>query len=139
MNINPPPLPRARNKRFKKALLWIGILFILVVFLFLIMLLRAKTSLSTSYYFPTQTKVIVPALMTAIDMYEVDNGHFPPSLNALWFRGSETNWNGPYVRSTNSFLDPWTNQFRYQVKGDMYELRSAGADRVFFTKDDISN
>ena len=78
-------------------------------------------------------------LLVGIDTYEVDTGHLPPSLDALLIKGSEINWHGPYVKSKNTFLDPWGNRFRYRIKGDYYELRSAGADGVFFTKDDISN
>jgi len=85
----------------------------------------------------------VQGLGTAIDTYEVDTGHYPPSLDALLVQGVESDWHGPYVRSTNTFLDAWGHAFRYRhvVRGkdDFFELRSAGPDGVFNTEDDISN
>ena len=81
----------------------------------------------------------VQGLGTAIDTYEVDTGHYPPSLDALLVKGAEPGWHGPYVRSTNTFLDAWGHRFRYKVKGDAYVIRSAGPDGVFDTQDDISN
>ena len=138
MNITAPP-PPIRIKRFKKVVLWIGMAFILIMLgLILFMVIRANTK-GSSRNFIGGTRVIEMGLSTAIDTYEIDAGKYPASLDALWLKGSETNWNGPYVRSTNMFFDTWTNQFRYRVTDEGYDLRSAGADGVFFTKDDIKN
>jgi len=83
------------------------------------------------------------SVLIAIDNYEVDTGHFPPSLDALLVKGAEPGCYGPYVRSTNAFLDAWGHAFRYRHvvwgKDDFFELRSAGPDGVFDTQDDISN
>ncbi len=62
------------------------------------------------------------AIGTAIDLYETDNGKLPESLQNLITKGSEPNWNGPYVRKAESLKDPWGNGFpihqeRQQLRG----------------------
>ena len=61
---------------------------------------------------------------TAVDMYEVDTGRFPPNLNALVQNDGSPNWNGPYVRS--AMQDPWGHEFQYVLTGDSYTISSQG-------------
>jgi len=63
-------------------------------------------------------------ICTAVDMYEVDTGRFPPSLNALVQNDGSPNWNGPYLRSTTK--DPWGQEFQYSQTGDGYKISSQG-------------
>src|SRR3990172_4255119 len=45
-------------------------------------------------------------LALAIDLYEVDTGEYPSSLDALLSASSDTtNWKGPYLKKRP--LDPW--------------------------------
>lgn len=86
----------------------------------------------------------ISAIALAIDMYEVDNGVYPASLQNLIQRGSEMNWRGPYLKDKDSKNgqvpnDPWGTQFGYAVKDDSYEIRSAGPDAQMSTADDITN
>ena len=85
------------------------------------------------------TRAKLNQLRVGIDVYEVDMGQYPPSLDSLWSKGAETNWRGPYVKSSDVFVDEWTNRFRYQAREDGYGIRSAGPDRVFDTADDSTN
>ncbi len=78
-------------------------------------------------------------ISTAIDLYEVDNGRYPESLQALITRGSEANWNGPYLREARIPQDPWGNEFRYTRRDNGFEIRSAGPDGQFGSDDDIWN
>ena len=64
-------------------------------------------------------------ICTAIDMYEVDTGRFPPSLNALVASDGAPNWNGPYLRGGMP-VDPWGNQFGYTKQGNVYKVTSPG-------------
>lgn len=75
----------------------------------------------------------------ALDLYEVDNGEYPASLQALLTRTSERNWRGPYLRTDSIPLDPWGGQFRYTPRDGGFELRSAGPSGNFGTDDDITN
>ena len=80
----------------------------------------------------------VGAIGTAIDLYETDNGKLPDSLQSLINKGSEANWNGPYLRKAESLKDPWGNEFQYSKTGDnTYTVASAGPDGSFGTADDV--
>jgi general secretion pathway protein G len=66
----------------------------------------------------------IQSICTAVDMYEVDTGRFPPSLNALVQNDGSANWNGPYIRS--ALTDPWGHDFQYTQTGDGYKISSQG-------------
>ena len=73
----------------------------------------------------------------AINMYEVDNGKYPDSMQNLITKGSEINWNGPYLDKAEIPKDPWGNEFQYSKQGNQYTVASAGPDGSFGTGDDI--
>lgn len=80
-------------------------------------------------------------LAMALDLYELDTGTFPSSLNDLRAKPSgTTNWRGPYLKKTP--LDPWGRQYVYKYPGvhntDGYDLYSLGRDGVE-GKDDVAN
>lgn len=79
----------------------------------------------------------VKNLRLAANMYEVDNGKFPDSLQNLISKGSEINWNGPYLEKEEIPKDPWGNEYRYTRQGNSYTVASAGPDGTFGTGDDI--
>lgn len=72
-------------------------------------------------------------LMTALDSYFIDTGHFPTvqqGLNALRAKPeNETKWAGPYLKKEIP-KDPWGNPFQYRTPGRNggYEITSLGAD-----------
>lgn len=81
----------------------------------------------------------IKAIQTAIDIYEVDNGIYPATLQALLTKTSENNWNGPYIKDGRMPKDPWGNDFGYAVKSDSYEIKSAGPDKQMGSADDLTN
>ncbi len=76
----------------------------------------------------------------ALDLYELDNGRYPSSIQALMTNpGALKSWNGPY--SKNDPIDPWGNEYKYRYppsQGKDYDLYSLGPDGVEGT-DDITN
>lgn len=79
---------------------------------------------------------------TALKLYELDNGEFPPNLGALLSPASgSTHWKGPYL--DRKPLDPWGREYQYQYKGTHrsydYDLFSLGKDGLAGTKDDVVN
>lgn len=85
------------------------------------------------------TRASVSAICTAIDMYEVDTGQYPSSLQSLIQSSGEPNWNGPYIRGGLPG-DAWGTEFAYTMKGESsYEVRSAGPDMQTGTEDDITS
>ena len=79
----------------------------------------------------------VGAIGTAIDLYETDNGKLPESLQNLVTKGSEPNWNGPYIRKVEGLKDPWGTEFQYTKQGNVYTVASAGPDLSFGSADDV--
>ena len=79
----------------------------------------------------------VGAISTAIDLYETDNGKLPDSLQSLLNKGSEPNWDGPYLKKAESLKDPWGNEFQYSKQGNTYTVVSAGPDGNFGSGDDV--
>ena len=81
----------------------------------------------------------IDGIKLALDLYEVDNGVYPPALQNLVTAGSEQNWNGPYIRDGRIPKDPWGNEFSYASKTDGFEIRSGGPDGQMGSGDDITN
>ena len=78
-------------------------------------------------------------LTTALDLYELDNGHYPTTeqgLNSLLEKPTSSpvpnNWNGPYLKKKKIPRDPWGRDYKYISPGthntDGYDLFSLGAD-----------
>ena len=65
----------------------------------------------------------------ALDLYELDTGEFPPSLDNLRDnKTSNDSWRGPYLKKMPK--DAW---------GKEYDLYSAGPDGQAGTNDDVVN
>lgn len=79
----------------------------------------------------------ISAIRLAVNMYEVDNGKFPESLQNLITKGGEINWNGPYFEKEAIPKDPWGNEFQYTKQGNVFTVASAGPDGSFGSEDDI--
>ncbi len=80
----------------------------------------------------TAAKSSIAALGVALDMYEIDNGEYPSSLQALVTQpGGAQNWRGPYLKEGLP-NDPWGNPFIYQHPGSHnahgYDLSCSGSE-----------
>jgi general secretion pathway protein G len=85
------------------------------------------------------TRMSIQGIATAVDAYEVDNGKFPSSLQALISQTSELNWNGPYVQSGRLPKDAWGNDFQYSATESGYKISSGGPDGQVGSGDDLTN
>ena len=82
-------------------------------------------------------------LATALKLYELDNGKFPSSLDALTTNPGSSeapSWKGPYIEK--KALDPWGRPYNYKFPGTRrshdYDLSSLGRDGVE-SQDDVVN
>ena len=78
----------------------------------------------------------------ALDLYEMDMGKYPESLDYLRSRpGDGENWRGPYLKKKP--IDSWGRPYVYKAPGDHnqdgYDLSSLGPDGQPGTADDIVN
>jgi len=78
-------------------------------------------------------------LSMALDNYQLDNGNFPSTeqgLKALLERPSgkpsANNWRGPYLKTQEMPVDPWSSPYLYispgKVHPQWYDLLSYGKD-----------
>lgn len=78
-------------------------------------------------------------LATALDLYEMDVGHYPNALGELRTDPGTTGWKGPYLKKAPK--DPWGREYEYSLETSEdrdYKLCSKGLDEVK-TEDDICN
>lgn len=74
-----------------------------------------------------------------IDLYQIRIGGLPESLSTLKEGPSDPNKKAKWTRPLMDTIpnDAWDNPFKYSVKGNSYEIRSAGEDGQVNTDDDI--
>ncbi len=76
-------------------------------------------------------RIQIEALGASIDLYRLEVGSYPPTLEALVEKphGAER-WNGPYLKKRVIPKDPWGHNYvyRYPGKNGGYDLMSLGSD-----------
>ncbi|HAS83086.1 MAG TPA: hypothetical protein DCS43_10545 [Verrucomicrobia bacterium] len=86
------------------------------------------------------TRTSIAAIATQIDVYQLDTGRYPSSLQNLLTSSGEQNWNGPYVRGGEAALqDSWGTPLSYRLEGNSYKIVSAAKDTQMGTEDDITS
>jgi general secretion pathway protein G len=76
-------------------------------------------------------RIQIEALGASIDLYRLEVGSFPPTLEALVVKPSgQDRWDGPYIKKKLIPKDPWGNDYIYRYPGNDgdYDLMSLGAD-----------
>jgi len=69
----------------------------------------------------------------SLDLYRLDVGRYPESLDALIQRPSGVDkWNGPYLKKDNGLTDPWGAPYQYRIPGQHgeFDIFSLGADKA---------
>lgn len=71
----------------------------------------------------------ISTLEAALDIYRLDVGAYPDSLDGLMENDSDraASWKGPYLRRAVP-QDPWNNDYVYESNGREFTLASYGAD-----------
>ncbi len=90
----------------------------------------------------TAAKSDIAGMETALDMFEVDTGGYPTSLDALVNQpNNASGWKGPYLKQIKP--DPWGFDYiyTYPAKNNAsgFDLMSPGADGRAGGDDDITN
>lgn len=66
-------------------------------------------------------RVQIGAIVSALELYAVDNGGYPPQeagLGALVQPPpGATRWNGPYLKKADGLVDPWGRPYGYRLTG----------------------
>ncbi len=78
----------------------------------------------------------ISAIATAVELYSLDNGGFPPQQPGLLALVTKTSgarrWNGPYLKKKEGLIDPWGRPYQYRVPGRNvpFEIFSLGRDNT---------
>ncbi len=66
-------------------------------------------------------KAQISAISTALELYALDVGAFPPQdagLSALVTAPANAPaWRGPYLKGNGNLLDPWGHPYNYRLQG----------------------
>jgi general secretion pathway protein G len=76
-------------------------------------------------------RIQIEALGGSIDLYRLEVGSYPPTLEALVEKPQGVaRWNGPYLKKHVLPKDPWGNNYIYRSPGKNggYDLLSLGSD-----------
>ncbi|QSR23089.1 type II secretion system major pseudopilin GspG [Hyphomonas sp. KY3] len=79
-------------------------------------------------------KLQTETLAASLDLYKIDMGYYPSQQEGLVMLvqppANSGNWDGPYVRSGASLVDPWGRDFIYlpDASSNAFQLVSYGAD-----------
>ena len=91
------------------------------------------------YVMKKVTRIGIAVLSSAINLYEIDTGRYPWSLNSLIQNDDEvSNWSGPYIKGKIP-MDAWGAQYLYTQDAGGYKIVSAGPDMKPGTDDDITH
>ena len=78
-------------------------------------------------------------IVTALSMFEVDNGYLPKSGEGLQSlitkpREAQNTWKGPYLQKGKVPLDPWKQAYIYEIPGkhnpSSFDLYTRGKDAL---------
>jgi general secretion pathway protein G len=87
----------------------------------------------------SQARAQIGLFQGPLDAYEMANGDFPPTLDALRTPpAGDESWSGPYLNKDIP-LDPWGQRYQYIWDGssDRPIIWSTGPDKQNGTQDDI--
>jgi len=86
------------------------------------------------------TRATISAVATQVDVFQLDTGRYPSSLDDLITNPGHANWNGPYIRGgREALVDAWGNPLVYQSSADGYRIISPGSDGTVGTDQDITS
>lgn len=145
MNIKCQPETRNGNNRRSHAFTLVELLLVLSILALLAGLVLPKLVGTKEKANIKATIAQIGAFKTALDLFEVDNGKYPPGRNGLNDlivkpRYASTDWH-QYMDKIP--LDPWGNPYIYDCPGrhnpTSFDISSAGPDGQAGNDDDICN
>ena len=67
----------------------------------------------------------IQEMTAAVTRFEMDTGLPFSDLRQLTQPGNATHWQGPYVESTDNFIDPWGIPYYIEISGDTVSICSS--------------
>ena len=142
-NSIPQKSPRWTVSRSRRhAFTLVEMLLVLVILAILAAIVIPKMAGRGQQAKEAAAKTDIAGIMTALNMFEVDTGGYPSSLQALVSQpGNATGWRGPYLNQLKP--DPWGGEYVYSFpaknNASGFDLMSMGPDGRVGGEDDITN
>ena len=115
-------------KNQQKGMTLIEILIVLAIIASLMAFLIPSVTKQLDKSRLQETKVMIGQVMNALNMYKIDCGNYPSSLQGLVQNDPNcSNW-GPESYLKKTPVDAWKNEFQYSLDGNQYTIISLGAD-----------
>jgi general secretion pathway protein G len=86
------------------------------------------------------TRASIAAISQAVEVYQMDVGRYPSSLNDLLTNPGVSTWDGPYLKGgKGALVDAWTTPISYKANGADFKVVSAGPDAQMGSGDDLTS
>ena len=135
------------NDRFKRdGLTLIEVLLVLVILVILGSLVGLTVNRAQKQALRDATRAQILAFDSPLELYHQNIRSYPTSsqgLQAMVVAPSDLKnpqrWNGSYLQGNTVPLDPWDNEYQYELMDtENYRITSAGPDGQMGTDDDIT-
>ena len=153
-----PATTRCLRSRYQVPYRWgftlVELLIVMAILAILGGLVTAAAQTARKRGAVTKAKAAIAAIETALQMYQLDIGGYPPSGNkslveALTTGSGSSDWHGPYMEfkqeelTNGEFMDPWGRAYLYISPGThrsaSYDLSSSGPNGTPGDADDATN
>ncbi len=114
----------------RKGMTLIEIMIVLAIIGGLMTLLLPKLTGQQEKAKMKEAKIQLAQIVSALQMYYTDCGKFPAALsNLIEADANCTNWGPEAYAKKSTLVDPWKNEFSYEVTNTEYNLKSFGKDK----------
>jgi general secretion pathway protein G len=131
IQLGPQPVPgRRRTARREGGFTILEIVIVFILLAGIMAFVGPKIFEQMGKAKSSEAKIRIQDLAGRIEMYKLENGRYPESLQSLVKQPpGNDRWAGPYAKDTD-LKDAWGNDYRYALpgQGKPFDLVSLGAD-----------
>lgn len=112
---------RTRAKRYEDGFTLLELLVVLGIIVLLATLVAPQVLRYLGKARTDAARAQISAISTALELYALDNGGFPPQQAGLaallQAPAGQPRWKGPYMKKADGMIDPWGRAYQYKFPG----------------------